>query len=189
MLRHFAALALFAAAAVAADPATAQRGRTPMQNAFDFEFKALEGEKMPLAQWRGHPLLVVNTASFCGYTPQYTDLEAVWRKYRERGLVVIGVPSNDFGQQEPGSAKEIKEFCDANFDVDFPMTEKSRVIGGEAHPFFRWIAAELGEDAAPRWNFHKYLVGPDGQLAGVWPSSVKPTDAKVTAEIEKLLPR
>jgi glutathione peroxidase len=178
------------AAPLSVHPAAAQRGpmSTP-QNAYDFEFVALEGEKLPLAQWRGHPLLVVNTASFCGYTPQYRDLEAVWRQYRGKGLVVLGVPSNDFGEQEPGSAQEIKQFCEANYDVDFPLTEKQKVIGGDAHPFFRWIAAELGEGAAPRWNFHKYLVGPDGRLAGAWPSSVRPTDTKVTAEIERLLPR
>jgi len=189
MKRFCLVVALLVAAALGTDPAAGTPGKKPMQNAFDFQFTALDGGDLPLAKWRGHPLLVVNTASFCGYTPQYTDLEAVWRKYRDRGLVVVGVPSNDFGQQEPGSSKQIKEFCEANFDVDFPMTEKQKVVGGEAHPFFRWVAAELGEGAAPRWNFHKYLVGPDGQLAGTWPSSVKPTDAKVTAEIEKLLPR
>ena len=117
---------------------------------------------MPLAAWRGRPVLVVNTASFCGYTPQYRDLEALWRRYRERGLVVLGVPSNDFGQQEPGSAAEIKQFCETNYQVDFPLTEKYRVIGGDAHPFYRWVAAQLGEAGAPRWNFHKYLIGPDG---------------------------
>jgi glutathione peroxidase len=122
----------------------------------------------------GRPVLVVNTASFCGYTPQYRDLEALRRRFAERGLVVLGVPSNDFGQQEPGSAAEIKEFCAANYSVDFPLTEKCRVIGAEAHPFYRWIADTLGEAGTPRWNFHKYLVGPDGQLAGAWPAQIAP---------------
>jgi glutathione peroxidase len=159
----------------------------PPETAYSFEFDALDGGKLPLSAWTGHPVLIVNTASFCGYTPQYRDLEALWRRYRERGLVVLGVPSNDFGAQEPGSATEIKQFCETNYAVDFPLTEKYRVIGVSAHPFYRWVAATLGEGAAPRWNFHKYLVGPDGQLAGAWPSSVRPDDAAITGEIEKLL--
>jgi glutathione peroxidase len=156
--------------------------------AHQFSFAGLDGGELPLSAWRGRPILVVNTASFCGYTPQYRDLEALWRQYRERGLVVLGVPSNDFGAQEPGAAAEIKAFCDTTYGIDFPLTEKVRVIGAAAHPFYRWVAAELGEAGAPRWNFHKYLVGPDGELAGTWPSQVRPTDAAVTGEIERLLP-
>jgi glutathione peroxidase len=156
-------------------------------DAYQFEFVSLDGERLPLAEWRGRPVLVVNTASFCGYTPQYRDLEAVWNRYRDKGLVVLGVPSNDFGEQEPGSAAEIKSFCASNYQVDFPLTEKNRVIGGAAHPFYRWVAATLGEAGAPRWNFHKYLIGPDGQLAGAWPSSVRPTDPAITGEIESAL--
>jgi glutathione peroxidase len=157
--------------------------------AHDFAFTSIDGEKLPLADWRGRPVLVVNTASFCGYTPQYEGLQALWQRYRERGLVVLGVPSNDFGNQEPGSATEIKEFCETNFDVDFPLAEKQKVTGGEAHPFYRWVVAELGEAGAPRWNFHKYLVAPDGSLAGAWPSRVAPDAAEITKEIEPLLPR
>jgi glutathione peroxidase len=170
-------------AAAAADPMS-KRGT---MSGFDFAFTAIDGQPLPLAQYRGRPVLVVNTASFCGFTPQYEDLEALWQRYRDRGVVVIGVPSNDFGQQEPGSSKEIKEFCESKYSVDFPLTEKQEVIGPKAHPFFQWIAAELGEDAAPRWNFHKYLVGPDGTLAGAWPSRVRPTDRAVTGEIDRLL--
>jgi glutathione peroxidase len=140
-----------------------------------------------LAQYRGRPVLVVNTASFCGFTPQYADLETLWRSYRDRGLVVLGVPSNDFGEQEPGSAEEIKQFCEGTYAVDFPLTEKQAVIGETAHPFFRWIASELGEAGTPSWNFHKYLIAPDGSIAGAWPSRVRPTDKEVTAEIEELL--
>jgi glutathione peroxidase len=154
---------------------------------YDFAFTSIEGQQLPLSQFRGRPLLVVNTASFCGFTYQYEDLEAVWRRYRDRGLVVIGVPSNDFGQQEPGSAQQIKQFCEGHYAVDFPLTEKQDVIGGNAHPFFRWIEAELGEAGVPRWNFHKYLVAPDGTLAGAWPSAVRPTDKVITGEIERLL--
>ena len=156
-------------------------------DAYQFEFAAIDGTLLPLAAWRDRPVLVVNTASFCGYTPQYRDLEALWRRYRERGLVVLGVPSNDFGQQEPGSASEIKQFCETNYQVDFPLTEKYRVIGGDAHPFYRWVTAQIGEDGAPRWNFHKYLIGPDGSLAGAWPSRVGPLDPAITGEIEGML--
>jgi glutathione peroxidase len=156
-------------------------------DAYQFEFVALDGENLPLAAWRGRPVLVVNTASFCGYTSQYRDLEALWRRYRERGLVVLGVPSNDFGAQEPGTAAEIKQFCETNYQVDFPLAEKNRVVGGAAHPFYRWVAATLGEAGAPRWNFHKYLIGAEGQLAGAWPSQVRPGDAAITTEIEGAL--
>jgi glutathione peroxidase len=155
--------------------------------AHQFSFTAIDGGALPLAAWAGHPVLVVNTASYCGYTPQYRDLEALWRQYRDRGLVVLGVPSNDFGAQEPGSSAEIKGFCETNYGVDFPLTEKYRVVGGNAHPFYAWVAATLGEGAAPRWNFHKYLIGPAGELAGAWPSSVGPGDKAITGEIEKLL--
>ena len=157
-------------------------------NAHQFEFTSIDGDRLPLSQFRGRPVLVVNTASFCGYTPQYTDLEALWTRYRDKGLMVIGVPSNDFGEQEPGSATEIKKFCEANYNVDFPLTEKQKVVGGNAHPFYRWIAAELGEGGVPRWNFHKYLIAPDGSIAGAWPSRVRPTDKEITTAVEGLLP-
>jgi glutathione peroxidase len=157
-------------------------------SAYDFAFNNIDGTPLPLARYRGRPLLVVNTASFCGFTPQYADLEAIWRRYSDRGLIVIGVPSNDFGQQEPGTGGEIKQFCESRYAIDFPLTEKQDVIGPNAHPFFRWIADELGEAGTPRWNFHKYLVGPDGLLAGAWPSTVRPTDSAVIGEIERVLP-
>jgi glutathione peroxidase len=157
-------------------------------SAHDYSFKSIDGAALPLAAYRGKPVLVVNTASFCGFTPQYKELEALWRKYQKRGLIVLGVPSNDFGEQEPGSAAEIKSFCATNYAIDFPLAGKERVIGPEAHPFYRWVAGELGEDAAPRWNFTKYLIGPDGALAGMWPSRVSPGSAEITREIEALLP-
>lgn len=156
-------------------------------SAHDFSFPAIDGSALELAAFKGKPVLVVNTASECGYTPQYAGLETLWRKYRDRGLVVLGVPSNDFGAQEPGAETAIKSFCEINYAVDFPLTKKQTVIGGKAHPFYRWIAAELGEDAAPKWNFHKYLVAPDGSLAGLWPSAVDPLDPKITGAIEAAL--
>lgn len=177
------ALAVMSGSAWAAAPSP-KRGK---MDGYEFEFTSIEGDKLPLSQYRGKPLLVVNTASFCGYTPQYQDLEAVWQKYRDKGLVVIGVPSNDFGAQEPGSAAEIKQFCELNYSVDFPLTDKEEVVGKDAHPFYRWIAEQLGEGALPRWNFHKYLIAPNGSIAGTWPSQVRPTDKVVTAEIEQAL--
>lgn len=158
-----------------------------VETAHQFSFVAIDGGTLPLSAWAGRPVLVVNTASYCGYTPQYRDLEALWKQYRDRGLVVLGVPSNDFGAQEPGTTAEIKSFCETNYGVDFPLTEKYRVIGGNAHPFYAWVVATLGEGAAPRWNFHKYLVDPDGALAGAWPSSVRPGDKAIIQEIEATL--
>ena len=171
------------AAAVEVKPG--REKRTSM-SAHDFEFTSIDGEKLPLKAWRGRPVFVVNTASFCGYTPQYADLETLWGRYKDRGLVVLGVPSNDFGKQEPGSAKEIKAFCET-YDVSFPLTEKQNVTGGDAHPLYKWIAAELGEAGVPRWNFHKYLIDANGELAGAWPSRVPPTSPEVVQAVEAAL--
>lgn len=168
-------------------PATKSQGR-PHMSAYQFEFKGIDGETLPLSSFRGRPVMVVNTASECGFTPQYAELESLWRRYRGRGLVVLGVPSNDFGAQEPGGEAEIKGFCEKNYGVDFPLTAKERVIGGDAHPFYRWVVDELGETGAPKWNFHKYLIGPEGELAGLWPSKVKPLDQEITDAVEELLP-
>jgi glutathione peroxidase len=162
------------------------RPRRTAMSAHDFTFTSIDGPALPMKAWAGKPVLVVNTASFCGYTPQYATLEKLWEAYRDRGFVLLGVPSNDFGQQEPGSASEIKAFCET-YDVSFPLSRKEKVIGSDAHPFYRWIASELGEGGAPRWNFHKYLVGPDGLLAGAWPSAVEPTDKDITQAIDAAL--
>ena len=156
-------------------------------SAYDFSFNDIDGEPLELSRFAGQALLVVNTASACGYTPQYAELETLWTRYRARGLVVLGVPSNDFGAQEPGSEAEIKQFCQTNYTVDFPLTQKQRVIGGDAHPFYQWVVDEVGEVAAPKWNFHKYLIGPDGSLAGLWPSDVSPLDPEITETIDALL--
>jgi glutathione peroxidase len=156
-------------------------------NAHDFAFSTIDGAPLPLSTFRGKPVLLVNTASFCGYTPQYADLERLHRRFVGRGLVVLGVPSNDFGAQEPGTAAEIKEFCSTNYRTTFPLAAKVHVIGGEAHALYRWIEAELGEAGVPRWNFHKYLIAADGSLAGAWPSAVKPEAPEIVEEIERLL--
>lgn len=159
-----------------------------LENAHRFTFVSIDGEKLPLDAWRGRPVLVVNTASYCGYTSQYAGLESLWQRYRDRGLIVLGVPSNDFGQQEPGSAAEIKTFCETRYAIDFPLAQKCPVSGGQAHPFYRWIADTLGEAGTPSWNFHKYLIAPDGELAGAWPAQVAPADPRITTEIDRLLP-
>lgn len=158
-------------------------------SAHDFEFKDIDGQPLPLVRFAGHPLFIVNTASECGFTPQYAELQELWSRYRKDGLIVLGVPSNDFGGQEPGDEAAIKTFCSSRYRIDFPMAAKQTVIGGEAHPFYRWIVEELDETAAPRWNFHKYLIAPDGTLAGLWPSKISPLDSSVVAAIEKLLRR
>ena len=157
-------------------------------SAHDFAFRAIEGGDMPLAGYKGKAVLVVNTASQCGFTKQYANLQELWRRYRERGLVVLGVPSNDFGGQEPGSEAEIKKFCAVNFDVDFPLAAKEPVKGEGAHPFYKWAAGELGVIAVPRWNFHKYLIAPDGKLVDWFSSPTDPLSSRVTSAVEALLP-
>lgn len=152
--------------------------------AHDFQFTRIEGGPLPLSDFKGKAVLVVNTASRCGYTPQYTGLQKLWRTYRDKGLVVLGVPSNDFGGQEPGTAVEIKTFCETNFEVDFPLAGKEPVKGDAAHPFYKWAAQELGPEAAPKWNFHKYLIGPDGKLVGWFSTKTSPDAPDLTAAIE-----
>lgn len=183
-LIKFAALALAAVLTAGAGPA-----QRKAMSAYDFEFQSIDGARLPMAEFRGKAVLLVNTASQCGYTPQYEGLQALWEKYRDRGLVVLGVPSNDFGGQEPGTSAEIKDFCETSFSVDFPLTEKQVVIGGKAHPLYKWLAGELGEGAMPRWNFHKFLLGPDGEPAAVFPTAVEPNAPQVIKAIEAALPK
>lgn len=187
--RSLLAAAAAVAVAMVTDRAiarTVRMRRTTGMSAYDLSFTSIEEEPLPLAGFRGQPLLIVNTASFCGYTPQYAGLEQLWESYRARGLVVIGVPSNDFGQQEPGSSREIRAFCDT-FAVSFPLSRREAVIGPQAHPFYRWVSAELGEGALPRWNFHKYLIDRGGALVGSWPSQVQPMSAEIRRAVEGAL--
>jgi glutathione peroxidase len=156
-------------------------------SAYDFQFTSIDGKPLKLSDYKGKALLVVNTASACGFTPQYMGLETLWRKYKDRGLVVLGVPSNDFGAQEPGTEAEVKNFCTSKYDVTFPMTAKNAVTGSAAHPLYKWIVGQAGEAAAPRWNFHKYLIGPKGKLAGAFPSKVAPESATLTEAIDAAL--
>ena len=156
-------------------------------NAHQFTFTSIDGKPMSMADFKGKTVLVVNTASQCGFTPQYTALEAVYTKYKDKGLVVVGVPSNDFGGQEPGSNAEIKKFCTGNYDVDFPLTTKYDVKGDNAHPFYKWAESVGGQPAVPAWNFHKLIIDPNGKLIAEFPSKVKPDSDDVTKVIETSL--
>lgn len=158
-----------------------------MTSAYDFTFETLRGETFPLRDLRGHPVLVVNTASKCGFTPQYAGLQALWESYGPGGLKVIGVPCNDFGGQEPGSAEEIGQFCQMNYGVSFPIMAKVHTTGPQAHPFFRWVVEEKGFLARPRWNFYKYLIRKDGSLQTFFISSTKPEASRVKKAIEQAL--
>jgi glutathione peroxidase len=163
------------------------KGAAQQGTAFEFGFTSIDGKPMPLANFKGKVLLVVNTASFCGYTDQYAGLQALHEKYENLGLVVIGVPSNDFGAQEPKAEAEIATFCQGAFGVTFALTDKQTVKGAAAHPFYKWAAATLGANATPKWNFHKYLIGRDGRLLSAFATSIKPEDPQVIKAIEAAL--
>jgi glutathione peroxidase len=156
----------------------------PDTTAFTFRIPAIEGGEHDFAAWRGRVLLVVNTASFCGFTPQYAALQRLHERYATRGLVVLGVPSNDFNQ-EAGTNQQVREFCDAQFGIDFPMAGLTRVRGVQAHPFFRWAAARGGGE--PRWNFHKYLVARDGRAVRGFATSVAPDSPEMLRAVEAAL--
>jgi glutathione peroxidase len=151
----------------------------------DHKFANLMDEPISLCQFRGKVLLIVNTASECGYTPQYDGLEKLYRRYGNKGFAVLGFPANDFGGQEPGSNKEIAQFCRVNYGITFPLFAKTAVVGANANPLFRELAAMTGRP--PRWNFHKYLLNKVGQPVAVFESTLDPEDRRITAQIEKLL--
>lgn len=154
----------------------------------DFTVTSIEREELPLASYEGKAVLVVNTASYCGFTPQYKGLQAVYDEYKEAGLVVLGVPSNDFGSQEPGSEEKIKQFCSVNYQVDFPMTKKMVVNGTEGTAdLYNWFASKLGEESRPQWNFHKVLIGRDGQPVSYFNSRVEPESDELKGAIEGAL--
>lgn len=155
--------------------------------AFDFSLQKLKGGELKLNAFAGKPLLIVNTASKCGFTPQYAGLEEIWKAHKKDGLVVLGVPSNDFAGQEPGSEKDIAAFCETNYGVDFPMAAKVHVSGSKAHPLFKFLASEGGFLAAPRWNFYKYLVGRDGHLKEWFSSFTSPTSDRFKRAVAKVV--
>ena len=154
------------------------------QKAYDFKFDNIDGGIINLEEYKNKVILIVNVASRCGYTPQYNDLQTLWENYQNKNLVVIGVPTNNF-KQEPGSNAEIKNFCETNFGINFPITEKTNVIGGQAHPFYKWAKNNHGIGAIPKWNFHKIIISKDGKIADTFASFTKPTSKKFIKLIEK----
>ncbi|MEA2795736.1 MAG: glutathione peroxidase [Bradyrhizobium sp.] len=154
--------------------------------AYAFSFPGLAGGDIKLADYAGRPLLVANTASLCGFTPQYAGLQELWTQFHDRGLMIVGVPSNDFGGQEPGGATEIAETAHHHYGVTFPIAAKTAVKGANAHPFYKWAADARPKDV-PRWNFHKYLVGRDGYIAEVFPETIEPSDTRVKTAIARAL--
>lgn len=151
----------------------------------DHRVKTLKGQPADLCAYGGKVVLVVNTASFCGYTPQYKGLESLYQKYRAQGLVVLGFPSNDFGAQEPGSNEQVADFCERTYSVKFPMFDKAVVTGADTSPMFRGLVAASGQP--PKWNFHKYLIGRDGKLLESYPSQVAPEDPKLVSAVEQAI--
>jgi glutathione peroxidase len=156
------------------------------QLAAEFSFKSVEGKSINLADYKQKVILVVNVASRCGFTNQYEGLQTLWSEYKDKGLIVIGVPSNNF-RQEPGSNKEIKDFCETTFGIDFPISEKLSVIGSNAHPFFVWAKENYGPAAIPKWNFHKIIIGKNGKVTNTFASITRPSSKKFISAIEKEL--
>ena len=155
--------------------------------AYDFNFNDLDGSPLNLTEYKNKVIVVVNVASQCGFTKQYEDMQKVWEKYQVKGFIMLGVPSNDFGQQEPGSNEDIKNFCEAKFGISFPMTEKVSVKGSDAHPFYIWARENHGKSAIPKWNFHKIIIDKNGKIAETFSSITNPSSKKFIKILEKLI--
>lgn len=159
-----------------------------LNNAYDYSFRTLKNkEPLPLSSYQGKVLLIVNTASQCGFTSQYAQLEQLYQQYKEQGLVIVGVPSNDFGKQEPGSSADIAQFCQINYGVTFPLSAKEHVRGAQAHPFYLWAKTKLGFWSTPKWNFHKYLVSREGELIDYFFSTTKPLSPRLIRVLNNAL--
>ena len=154
--------------------------------AYDFSFNDLDGTELKLSEFKNKVLVVTNVASYCGFTSQYEDLQKIWEKYEDKGVVVIGVPSNSF-KQEKETNQEIKNFCEAKFGISFPMTEKVEVIGDKAHNFFKWAKNNYGRNSIPKWNFHKIIIGKDGKVFNTFSSMTNPTSRKFINSLESAL--
>ena len=154
---------------------------------FELNIKNINGEELDLTQLKGKTVLLVNVASKCGFTKQYSDLQILYEKYKDQGLVVVGIPSNQFGGQEPGSNSEIKNFCETNFNITFPMTDKVDVKGNNAHDIYLWAKKNFGSSAVPKWNFHKILINKDGKIEETYGSFVNPMAKKIVVKLEELL--
>ena len=153
------------------------------QLAYEFNFKSLDGEMIKLSDYKNKVIVLVNVASRCGFTRQYDDLQNLWTNYRDKDLIVIGIPTNDF-KQEPASNSDIKDFCETNFKINFPMTEKINVLGENAHPFYKWAKENHGKGAIPKWNFHKIIIGKDGKVVDTFASITNPSSKKFVNSIE-----
>jgi|TARA_B110000444_G_C18775279_1_gene564593 glutathione peroxidase len=153
------------------------------KNAYDFSFRSINGESIDLKNYQGKILVIVNVASRCGFTNQYEDLQELWINYKEKNVIVLGVPSNSF-KQELGSNEEIKTFCETNFGIDFLITEKTNVIGKNAHPFFVWAKDSFGNSAVPKWNFHKIIINKEGKVSKSFSSITRPKSKKFLNQIE-----
>ena len=154
--------------------------------AYDYKFKGIDGNLIKLDEYKNKVIIVVNVASRCGYTPQYEGLQSLWSEYKDKNLVIIGVPTNNF-RQEPGSNNEIKNFCETNFGITFPLAEKTNVIGNNSHPFYKWAKRDFGISAIPKWNFHKIIIGKDGKVTDTFSSITKHTSKKFLKLIENLI--
>ena len=154
------------------------------QLAHNFEFMGIDGQSIKISDYKEKVVVVVNVASRCGFTKQYEDLQNLWTNYKDNNLVIIGVPTNDF-KQEPASNKDIKDFCETNFNIDFPLTEKLNVLGENAHPFYKWAKENHGNGAIPKWNFHKIIIGKDGKVADTFASITNPSSKKFINFIEE----
>ena len=152
--------------------------------AYEFSFRGIDGKLINLASYKNKVIVVVNVASRCGYTPQYKDLQQLWINYKEKDLVVIGVPTNNF-KQEPGTNTDIKKFCESTYGINFPLAEKTNVIGSKAHPFYVWARKNHGIGAIPKWNFHKIIVNKNGKISDTFASFTKPTSKKFINLIEE----
>ena len=154
---------------------------------FDFKINSINGEELDLSSFKGKTILLVNVASKCGFTNQYDDLQKIYDDFKDKGLIVIGIPTNQFGGQEPGSEKEIKNFCETNFNITFPMTSKYEVKGANAHPIYIWAKDTFGKSTVPKWNFHKILINKDGKIEDTFASFTGPLSNKVVKKIEQIL--
>ena len=153
---------------------------------YDLKINSISGELINLNDFRGKPVLVVNTASYCGFTKQYDDLQKLWDKYKNKNLIVLGIPSNSFNQEKKTS-NEVKNFCEVNFNISFPMTEITNVKGDNAHPIYKWAAKNFGNSAVPKWNFHKILINKNGKIEETYSSFTKPMSKKIINKIEELV--
>ena len=154
---------------------------------FDLSIKNIDGDELNLYEYKGKTILIVNVASNCGFTKQYSGLQKLYEKYKNNGLVVIGIPSNQFGQQEPGTNNEIKKFCEVNFNITFPITDKVEVKGDNSHEIYNWARENHGKSTIPKWNFHKILINKNGKIQNTFNSFVDPLSEKILKEIESIL--